>query len=690
MLSFGWARSDAYELPTPETRPNFAYSVTPVNLDCRQRSERNAKMSNDPVASVHAAASASDLIRAVASVRRDGGSAFALGDTPVRLLTPEEIAALESCGCTCAAWSRILVADGFDVRRVRRTTFLGDVVLGRFTGEIGVADGVTMPAGVYDSAVSHSVIGNNALIRDVKLLHNYVVGEAALVFDCGRVTCTGPTAFGNGVELSLGIEGGGREVRAFAEIDLNTAAAMATRRTEPDLQRRYRQAVSEYVAQATSARGIVERGAVVRGTPHVFNTFVGAHAAIDGATSVSHCTLLSQEEEPVRILSGACVNRTLLQWGSQVRTLAVVERSVLAEQAYAERHAKVMTSFVGPSSGVAEGEIAASLVGPLVGFHHQALLIAVLWPEGKGNVSHGANLGANHTSRTPDQEFRPGEGAFFGLGVSIMYPADFSQAPYSLIASGVRTLPQKLAFPFALVNAPAAQFPGISTAYNELFPAWMLTDNLYALCRNEKKYHERNRARRTPVETTLFRLDILRLMRDARRRLEAVPAIRDVYTEREIAGLGKNYLLDSHRRRAIDAYRFHLLYHGLLGLKARVEGFLDQNAEGSVDGLLNNPGSQPLWEFHRQVVREEGGYQEVAHALEALPPRLEAFAFDVEQSRMKDDERGSRIIDDYAAVHTPAAADPLVRQTWDEAHRFCGETQELLRRLALRAPATVR
>jgi hypothetical protein len=646
-------------------------------------------MSNDPTASVHAAAGASDLIRSVASVRCDGGASLALGEVQLRLLLPEEITALENQGCTCAAWSRIHVSDGFDVRRIRRTTFLGDVVLGRFAGEVTVADGLSMPAGIYNSTVSHSVIGHNALLRDVRLLHNYVVGESVLLFDCGRVTCAGPTAFGNGLELSLGIEGGGREVQAFAEIDLNTAAAMATRRTEPDLQRRYREAVNEYVTQATSPRGIVERGAVLRSTPQVCNTYVGAYAVIDGATIVSQSTLLSHEKEPVRIVSGACVTRSLLQWGSQARTLAVVERSVLAEQAYAERHAKVMGSFVGPSSGVAEGEIAASLVGPLVGFHHQALLIAVLWPEGKGNVSHGANLGSNHTSRAPDQEFRPGEGAFFGLGVSIKYPADFSQAPYSLIASGVHTLPQKLAFPFSLVNAPSAQFPNIPPAYNELFPAWMLTDNLYALRRNEKKYSERNRARRTSVETDLFRLDVLRLMRDACRRLETVAATREVYTERDIDGLGKNYLLDSHRLRAIAAYRFHLLYHGLLGLKGRAEGAFQQAEDGAVDSLLNTPSSQPSWEFLRQIVREEGGYQEVAEALEALPPMLEAFALDVEQARTKDDERGNRVIDDYAAVHTPAAADPLVRQAWDDAHRLRGETQELLRRLSARNVATV-
>src|SRR5438093_5611883 len=119
----------------------------------------------------------------------------------------------------------------------------------------------------------------------------------------------------------------------------------------------------------------------------------------------------------------------------------------------------VTASISGPNSGVAEGEVTASLLGPFVGFHHQALLIAALWPEGKGNVGYGANVGSNHTSKAPDQEFWPGEGTFFGLGVNIKFPADFSRAPYSIIASGVATLPQRVTFPFSLLNNPGAHFP---------------------------------------------------------------------------------------------------------------------------------------------------------------------------------------------------------------------------------------
>jgi hypothetical protein len=140
---------------------------------------------------------------------------------------------------------------------------------------------------------------------------------------------------------------------------------------------------------------------------------------------------------------------------------------------------------------VAEGELTASLFGPFVGFHHQSLLIAALWPSGRGNVGYGANIGSNHTGKAPDQEVRPGEGTFFGLATSIKFPFNMAKSPYSIIASGVTCMPQKLEMPFSLINSPSENITGLSNSINEIIPAWMLTNCMYALLRNESKFKSR-------------------------------------------------------------------------------------------------------------------------------------------------------------------------------------------------------
>ncbi len=626
---------------------------------------------------VRAATESSEFVRAIQGIAPDGGIRFALGDVPLRKLTRDEIDSLERLGNTAEDWSRIRVTDGFLPHLVRSCCFLGDVILGRFDGLVRETDGITLPAGLYHSTVANCVIGHGAVVRDVKLLANQVVGESALLLDCGSITCDGTTQFGNGQELPIAIETGGRDVRVFAEIDVEIAGTVARYRTNPDLLKQYSAAVDAYVSRATATKGIIGKSAVIRNSRVIRNSFIGPHAEIAGATLVANSTILSSRDEPVQIESGACVKNSLIQWGSHVATMAIVDSSVMTEHSHVERHGKVTTSILGPNTGVAEGEVTSCLLGPFVGFHHQALLIAVLWPEGKGNVGYGANVGSNHTSKAPDQEFWPGEGAFLGLGVNIKYPADLSRAPYTIIASGVTTLPQKVTFPFSLINNPSASYPGVSPAYNEMIPAWLLTDNMFTLKRNEGKYKARNKAKRTQFVFDVFRPDTVDLMLDAARRLQAVRQDHEIFTDREIAGLGKNYMLQTYRKPAIEAYHFYAEYYALLGLKARVEFMLRAHST-PISQLLTTPTDEPLWEHQRNILVKEVGLDDVVAGLRQLPKILEMVAGDVERSKAKDDERGRRIIDDYAEVHTPAAKDKFVRQTWEETRRVSSELEEMI------------
>jgi len=304
-------------------------------------------------------------------------------------------------------------------------------------------------------------------------------------------------------------------------------------------------------------------------------------------------------------------------------------------------------------------------------------LIASLWPEGRGNVSYGAMAGANHTTKAPDQEFLPGEGAFIGLGTKIRFPADFSGAPYSVFASGIETLPQKLLFPFSLVNHPSSAQPNIPPAYNEISPASALTDNTYALVRTESKHRSRNRSRRSRFDFAILRPPIIDSMRYACGRLEEIKEVKSVYTDRDIVGLGKNFLLEESRQRAIEGYRFHIQRYALMKLKERITSANARDASQVLAGVSN----EPEWEHVRLILRQDLGMTRIEDGLNSLSSLQEEFAKAVERSKAKDDERGPRIIDDYADVHVKAADDPIVRQTWEDTRRLQEEIKALLTRL---------
>ncbi|HEV3085511.1 MAG TPA: DUF4954 family protein [Gemmataceae bacterium] len=638
-------------------------------------------MRDEVLTRLRTALAESELLRTVSSIRRDNGKNLVLGDLLLRPLYRDEITRLEGDGNSSPDWSRVKVADGFDWRRLRNSSFHGDVLLGRCLRQVRVAEGFDLPAGIYGSTVCDCVIGGDVLIRDVKLLANYVVADGATLLDCGAITCDPRTTFGNGIELSLGIETGGREVALYAEIDVESAAEVAGMRVRKGFLDAYTRAVADYTARATSCRGYIGHSACVRSTPRVRNVYVGSFAVIDGATLVTDSTLLSDAAEPTRIESGACVRGSILQWGSSVTSLAIVERSVLTEQSHVEEHGKVKNSLLGANTHIAAGEVTASLMGPFVNMHHQSLLIATYWPEGRGNVSYGANVGANHTSKAPDQECWPGEGAFLGLGINVKFPVDLSQAPYTVVAAGVTLLPQKVLYPFSLINTPALAHAGISPALNQIIPAWLLTDNLFAVQRTEGKFRARNRASRSQFDLRVFRPAIVDLMRAACRRLQTVSTPREVYTERDLEGLGKNFMLEAHRTSAIESYRLFIKYYALLSLKEQVTASLDQLPRESLNDLLRAPHSNRDWEHARQVLVNELGIQDVVAALRQLPEILQRIARDVEQSKAKDDERGARIIEGYEHAHVAAAEDPFVLQAREDMCRLEREVQELVERL---------
>src|SRR5262245_42757162 len=525
----------------------------------------------------------SDFIRTLRSVSRDGGVQLALAGEAVRPLRELEIRELVANGNTANGWHRVRVVEGFRPNRVRQSDFRGDVILGRFEGTTRGPGGVEPPAGVVRSTISNCVIGHDAIIRNVDLLSGYVVGERASVSDCGRVICDGPTTFGNGIAIPIGPQCGGRWLRAFAEMTL----ALADRLTSPTadgLEERFAEFIAEYLEQARSVRGVIGPGSVVSHVPVIRNVYIGASAELDAATRIENATLLSTPEEPVHVRDGACIADSVLQWGVLVCGPAVVERSILMEQSAVDRFGKATESVIGPNSAVGGAEVTASLVGPFVNCHHQGLLIAARWPGGRGNLGYGAGVGCNHTSRAPDQEAVLGEGLFIGLGAKIQYPADLHRSPYTVIASGVSFPPQSLAFPFSLVRTAQEPIPGAPAGANVLVPACVLTENLYAVQRSILKFRARDRAARNQLAHDIFRPDIMALVADARRRLERASG-REVYTEKEIPGLGRSVLLERHRVAAVRGYTEHLDRFHLLRLLDRATGGLVRGGEAALLSL---------------------------------------------------------------------------------------------------------
>jgi carbonic anhydrase/acetyltransferase-like protein (isoleucine patch superfamily) len=623
----------------------------------------------------------SPFLKSIAELSGGGRASRLFGDE-VRPLRDHEVRALKEQGNVSDDWGLVLVTPGFTPRGIHHSSFYGPCRLGSFEAGLRGEGTPGLPPGIVRSTIVDSEIGHGCVIHNTGLVARCVVREGALLVGNGSVAASGSCSFGNGLDIAVGNETGGREIASYAELTVAVAEAVAKNRFDRELLARYREFVEQYVERCTAPWCYVGTGAVIRNTATVENSYVGDSVSIVGATLVRNSTLLGADEEKTEVSHGACIQDSCVQWGCEVTSMAIVTRSVLCEHSHVERHGKVAMSVIGPNTGVAEGEVTSCLLGPFVGFHHQSMLIAAIWPEGKGNVAYGANIGSNHTSKSPDQEIWCGEGMFFGLGVNVKFPSDFTRAPYSIIATGVDTLPQRLEFPFSLINKPVVQAPGVSPSFNELFPAWVLSNNIYAVRRNEGKYRKRNRARRSAFTFAVFRPEIIDLMLAARDALKKVGAAKDLYLEKDIPGLGKNFMTEQSRVAGIVSYDLFIEYYALMGLLQRLGDLQSRGEALNTEGFYARATDDLSWE-HARAVLVAGKYaaRNVGENLARCKEIVAAIADSTYRTKERDDERGSKIIPDYAQVTCLAGDDSFVKETMREAAvltRRIEETMKLL------------
>lgn len=586
-------------------------------------------------------------------------------------LTTAQIAALEAGGSRSDDWSGVELSPGSDPARISCCRFHGNVRLDLRPREL--PDGSRIPALLQDSTLEDSETGRGCRIVSTGLVRGLRIGEGAAIERCGRVSFRAGSRCGSGRLLELGVESGERSVGSFPLLDVETAAALSGGPEARSALAEYRLLLDAFLDSLASRRsGTVGALAELADTPVIEDCYIGTGVTVSAACALRESTLLGGGT-PARVADGALVRGSILKWGSSVESMAIVEGSVVDEASSVERHGKLTASLLGPNSALAEGEITASLAGPFTAAHHQSLLIAARWPGGRGNLGYGANVGSNHTSRLADQEIRPGEGMFFGLGCSVKYPSDFGDAPYSIVATGVTTLPQRMAFPFSLLCEPFSGQEDVPPAFNQILPAWVLYGSFYTVVRNERKFRLRNRAGRWRGETRILRGEITDLLECALARLEAaVPA--PVHLPPSIPGLGSNFLLEADRLIAMETYRFHLGFHALRVFAALL-------GEGMPPGeLLETPSGDP----ERERCRRRIGSLYPGEGPEGLLSRLSSMwselALEIAESRERDDLRGARIIDDYAEFHDGAALDPVVLEFRAEADAARSALDELLRR----------
>ncbi len=584
-------------------------------------------------------------------------------DSRFRALTPAEIEILEKNGNRSENWSLLRVEQNFTPHTIHRSVFIGAVRLPAFYGTLLLPGDVSFPTGIYDSLIHNCEI-ENALIYRVSMLSNVCVRRGAVLQNVGSLISSGKVKFLSA--LSIGNECGGRTLRVFPEINFEFLDLQVAQKNTAEFSDEFVRILEDYEKDAVLPFGIVESGAVLSNVGIVRNSWIGAHARIEGASKIRNTIVLSSLEETTGIYDSVILENAIVQEAATIYSSAQIKNSVACKKSKIGKNALVTSSVISSGAHIEEAEVTNSFVGPLVQMHHHSLLIAAVWPLGCGNIAYGANVGSNHSGRLPDQEIHPGVGMFFGLGTNIKFPANFKDAAYTMIASGVTTMPQRLEMPFSLILTGTPEKYGLPVGLNEIVPGWMFSKNQYALARNIYKYSVRAKNMVSPATYDLFSLVTARAVRYAYRKLAALSG-KEVYSSADLFSLGSNYLRESVRQTALMTYKLYLEHFMLKTVLTAVE--TDSSLFPlSVKEILKIVPGEFFKEFFKEMRdskeikdnREWGENREwrefempmnVSDALKRYRQILKDWYDGIILGVERDKKRGQKIFDDYEIVH---------------------------------------
>lgn len=636
-----------------------------------------------------------------------------------RALDPEEIRALEANRVSAVdGWQRVYVPADFgiqDIKRMFNVRLGGTVVLGRLLGTAALdPKGSPLESHIENTNLRDVVLGDDVLMESNTLVERYVVGDRAVITHNRELTAEKGTTFGIGVAIPVGPETGGRAFKAYPEMLFDDVMRLVASPKDPE-RKAYEEEHAEYVEAAKADFGYIGAGAVVSGNGTARNLFVADAGVVVDTAKVENLILLGEESgsEQSRVEGAGEVLNVMAQQGVKIGPQAVVIGTdakktgvLLLEHSHAEG-ALVQDSVIAPNSGAGRGagEVTSAVMGPFTGMHHSSILIAAVLA-GMGNIGAEAAIHSNHTSRQPSEEFWGGEGDFYGLNTSYSGTANLQDAPYSIWAK-VNALAQVMAMPFSLVQEPTITIPGSSPGLMQITPGWVWSDNAYAILRNEGKYAKRDKAKRhrlglddlqrRPYE--VLRPSVVNKMiraRDALRSVDAGQARRGViptedpnnptivpyFTEKEIPGLGKNFMTERDRVKAVETYNFMLQYYALRGLYEQAKS---QEAFGQMElaaALVSTPSSDLRWEHERRTFLQElpgvsvaGGLQQFAQVQTTLRNR-------VREARDRDNQRGEKYLPGYNEVHDPADDDTFVKQITAETEAVAHDADRIVAALA--------
>ncbi len=320
-----------------------------------------------------------------------------------RKLNEDEIRLLQEHSCTADDWVNIEVAQNFKTDYVFHTRFSGKVRLGVFEHEFTLAGGMKKHSGLYHTTLHNVTVGDNCCIENVKnYIANYEIGDYAFIENVDIILVDGCSKFGNGVEVAVLNETGGREVMMHDRLSAHQAYIMALYRHRPALIEKMKAIVEKYADDNASTTGRIGSHVTIVDSGYIKNVKIGDHCKIEGAGRLKNGSLNSNEHAPIHIGYGVVCDDFIISSGSSVEDGTTLTRCFIGQACHLRHNYSASDSLFFSNCQEENGEACAIFAGPFTVTHHKStLLIAGMFSfmnagSGSNQSNHMYKLGPIH------------------------------------------------------------------------------------------------------------------------------------------------------------------------------------------------------------------------------------------------------------------------------------------------------
>ncbi|WP_339738305.1 DUF4954 family protein [uncultured Sunxiuqinia sp.] len=320
-----------------------------------------------------------------------------------RPLTTAEIQQLEQNKNKAENWHNILVKEGFDAKRLENCRFSGKNRIGLLNESMTFFGNVTKHCGLYNAHFHNCTLGDNVFVNHVKnYIANYDIEDHVIIDNTDLLAVEGVSSFGNGIQVSVLDETGGRKVAIYDQLSAHLAYMLAFYKHRRVFTDKLEQLIDDYTEEKKADQGFVGQYSQIINCREIKNVKIGAHTIIDGCSKLENGSVNSNASAPVKLGHEIIMKDFIISSGSEVTDGAIVSNCFIGQGCKLGSQYSAENSLFFANCQGFHGEACALFAGPYTVTHHKStLLIAGMFSfcnagSGSNQSNHMYKLGPIH------------------------------------------------------------------------------------------------------------------------------------------------------------------------------------------------------------------------------------------------------------------------------------------------------